>query len=320
MLRVGIVGTNFISEWFAAAARRTRGRIEPAAVYSRSAERAAEFARGQRIEGHFSDYAAMLDFVDAVYIASPTVAHYPQAMAAVEAGRHVLVEKTITASFAEAERLFAAAKSRGVVVMEATRHLHMPEYATIRRAAGQLGVLRYAHLEMLQYSSRYDRFLAGERSNAFDPTLGNSALADIGVYCLETAIDLFGPPAAHIGTSFRLENGFEAGGSIQLDFGTMIADVVYSKVIAGVTPSTIIGERGALTIDHLAEPSRIVLRTRSSESVPIDGPRVRPMDTMSHELISFADQARAGSIDPHWREVTLVARRIMDEHLARTES
>ena len=47
MVRIGIVGTNFISEWFMAGARRTAGRVEPVAVYSRSAERADAFARKQ---------------------------------------------------------------------------------------------------------------------------------------------------------------------------------------------------------------------------------------------------------------------------------
>lgn len=320
MIRVGIVGTNFISEWFTEAARRTAGRIEPVAVYSRSADRAAEFAQRHRIPQGFGAFETMLDAVDAVYIASPTVAHFPQAMAAIEARRHVLVEKTISVSHTQAVALFARAEERGVVVMEATRHLHTPEHGLIRESIGRLGTLRYAHLEMLQYSSRYDRFRAGEHMNAFDPALGNSALTDIGVYCLEPALDLFGAPIAHTGASVRLENGFEAGGAIQLDYRTMIADLSYSKIAQGFAPSTIVGEGGALAIDSLSEPSRIVLRDRDGEAVLLERTKPRPADGMHHELIAFAEQIRAGAVDPRWRDVTLTARRIMDEHLARTET
>lgn len=318
MLRVGIVGTNFISDWFVAAARRTNGRISPVAVYSRTDEGAQAFARKHGLQRAFSDYASMLGEVDAVYIASPTIAHYPQAMAAIEAGRHVLVEKTMTSSAAEAEDLFAAAERQGVVLMEATRHLHTPTHRFIRETVERLGALRYAHIEKLQYSSRYDRFRAGEAINAFDPTLGNSSLADIGVYCLQPALDFFGTPLDHTGHSVRLSNGFEAAGSIQLNYGSLIADVVYSKVVMGVGPSTIIGEDATLAINDSAEPSHIVLLERKGTSqVLLDIDEVKPVDTMHHELIAFAEQVEAGAIAARWKNLTIATRRIMDEHLAR---
>lgn len=72
MLRTGIVGTNFISEWFIEAARNTDGRVDPVTVYSRSADRAAEFASAHGVPTHVSEYAALLDVVDLVYVASPT--------------------------------------------------------------------------------------------------------------------------------------------------------------------------------------------------------------------------------------------------------
>ncbi len=318
MVRIGIVGTNFISEWFVAGARRTAGRVEPAAVYSRSAERAEAFAQQEVIARGFGDYEAMLDAVDAVYIASPTIAHHPQAMAAIAAGKHVLVEKTITQSLAEAEEIFAAAEKQGVVAMEAMRHLHTPDYRLIQDAIGRIGTIRYANIQMLQYSSRYDRFRAGEILNAFKPELGNSAIVDIGVYCLEPTIDLFGVPLSHTGHSVYLHNGFEGGGSIQFEYKQMIADVTYSKIIGGVAPSAIIGEDGAVTINMVGEPSLIELHGRDGKETLLECAPVHPSDTMQHELLVFAEQVESGVTDPRWKNVTLQARRIMDEHLART--
>ncbi|MFZ1382097.1 MAG: Gfo/Idh/MocA family oxidoreductase [Scrofimicrobium sp.] len=316
-LRVGIIGTNFISDWFVDACRQTSGRISPVAIYSRSLERAREFGETNDVPLTFDDYEAMLPEVDVVYVASPTSAHLDQAIAAMLAGRHVLVEKTMTSNLDQAAALFQTAEANGVVAMEATRSLHTPTYRIIRDALPQLGALRYAHFEKLQYSSRYQRFLDGERINAFDPSLGNSSLIDLGVYCLEPAIDLLGVPASVNSSAVLLPNGFEAVGSLQLTYPGMIADITYSKIAQGAGPSTIVGEDGSLEINDIAETSRIVLRRRGEEEeVLFESAPITPKETMPFELEVFADQVAAGRIDPRWREVTLETRRIMDQHLA----
>ncbi len=320
-MRCGIVGTNFISEWLIADARRTGGLIEPVAVYSRSQERAEQFAAAHGLAAAFSDFAAMVDSVDVVYVASPTYAHFAQAMQAIEAGKHVIVEKTMTQNVEEAEALFNAAVRRGVVVMEATRNLHAPAQQVIRDALGTLGTIRYVHCEKQQYSSRYDRVRAGETLNAFDPTLGNSAIADIGVYCLEPVLDLFGVPGRSCGASVRLANGFEAAGSLQLAYDSMLVDVTYSKIAHSHRPSEIIGEDGCLLIDDISEPHHIERRLRGGvPEVLWDDTEAAagPSSVMHHELIAFAGFVEAGACPPHFQEVSIAARRLMDEQLART--
>lgn len=112
MLRFGIIGTNFISEWFAAACRETGGRAEPVAVYSRDLGRGRAFADANGVGTAHDDLDALIEAVDAVYVASPNAAHHPQAMRAIEAGRHVLVEKVIGVSSAQVEEIVAAARAR----------------------------------------------------------------------------------------------------------------------------------------------------------------------------------------------------------------
>ncbi|MFT3835340.1 MAG: Gfo/Idh/MocA family oxidoreductase [Micropruina sp.] len=318
MLRFGIIGTNFISEWFAAACRDTGGRAEPVAVYSRDLGRGRAFADANGIGAAHDDLEALIEAVDAVYVASPNAAHHPQAMRAIEAGRHVLVEKVSGVSSAQVEEIFAAARARGVVAMEAVRNVHTPAHALVRATLPRLGAVRHARFEKLQYSSRYDRFRAGEQLNAFDPSLDNSALADIGVYCLQPALDLFGEPAQASGASVWLANGFEGGGSLQLDYGSTVVDVVYSKIAAGLGPSVIYGEDAALTLDDPGELSRIELHERGgATTVLLEGQRVLPAETMKHEINDFVDQAEAGVIDRRWAELSLASRRIMDEQLSR---
>lgn len=117
---------------------------------------------------------------------------------------------------------------------------------------------------------------AGELLNAFDPSLDNSALADIGVYCLQhAALDLFGVPARTSGASVWLPNGFEGGGSLQLDYGTWSPTSSTSKIAAGLGPSVIYGEDAALTMDDPGELSRIELHPRGGAMrLLLPGPRI----------------------------------------------
>ncbi len=316
-LRFGVVGTNFISDWFVQACARTNGRAVPAAVLSRSAETGAAFAGKHGIDAVFTDLDAMADDVDAVYVASPNALHHPQAIRAIAAGRHVLVEKVMGTSLAEVKEIFAAAAGQGVVAMEATRHLHAPAHRLIRDTLPRLGAVRQATFAKCQYSSRYDRFRAGDIQNAFDPTLGNSALADIGVYVLEPAIDLFGVPVTATGASAVLHNGFEGAGSMTLGYGDLVVDLSWSKITKGVVPSVILGEDGALVIDDLAEPSLIELRPRGGDPVTLlEVTDAAPLGNLHHEILAFADQVDAGATDPRWTTVTLESRRLMDAHLA----
>lgn len=318
MLRFGLIGTNFISTWFAGACAATDGRAEASAVYSRTLAKGQEFAGANGVGEAFDDLAAMIEAVDAVYVASPNKLHAEQAVQAISAGRHVLVEKTIGTTASEVEQLFAAAEANGVIAMEAMRNVHTPAHQLVRETLPKLGTLRYARIEKLQYSSRYDKVRAGEYQNAFDPALGNSSLADIGVYCLQPALDLFGVPERTSGASVRLDNGFEGAGTLQLHYGTLVVDVVYGKVVAGRGPSVIHGEDAALEFNDPGELSRIVLHERGGvPSVLLASEPVQPADTMVYELNGFVDQVDAGALDERWRGLSLASRRIMDEQLAR---
>ena len=113
-VRIGIVGTNFVSDWLAEAARQTDC-CEAAAVYSRGEGSGAAFAQQCGLPQHFCDYTSMLesDMIDAVYLASPNSLHYPQTMAALDAGKHVLCEKPLAVNAAQGEAHDKAREASG---------------------------------------------------------------------------------------------------------------------------------------------------------------------------------------------------------------
>ena len=190
-LKIGIIGTNFISDDFCDAAAQVDG-IELYAVYSRSADTGNHFAERHNIPTVFTDYEQFLDSpIDAVYVASPNFAHCSQSIKAMEKKKHVLCEKVMASNEQEALSMIECAKKNHVVLLEAMRPDFDPAFDMIKNALPRIGKIRRASFEFCQYSSRYDRFKDGIIENAFNPALGNAAVSDIGVYCIHSLVRLF---------------------------------------------------------------------------------------------------------------------------------
>jgi len=316
MLRFGIIGTNFISDWFVSACRRG-GVCEPVAVFSRDAERGEAFAGRHGLAHNVTSLQALIERCDAVYVASPNLLHHEQASRAIEAGRHVLCEKTLAATAGQARDVFDRARRNRVVAMEATRSLYDPAWDAVRQRLPLLGPIHQVRFDKQQYSSRYDRFLAGERLNAFDPGLANSAAADIGVYCLEPALDLFGTPRGATGSGVLLDNGFEGAGVLVLDYPGMVVTCSWSKITTSTVPSSIHGELGTLVLDSVSSPAKVTLQWRDGvREVVLDNPVPDDADNMVNEVRAFAALVAQGQGDPGREAVTVGTRDLIDRYLA----
>ena len=255
-MRFAIVGTNFISDKFCDAARRVAG-AETVAVYSRAESTGRTFAEKHGIKRVYVDYGEMLrdGEIDAVYIASPTMCHAEQTVAALNAGKNVLCEKMISAVYPEFLEMKAAAERSGKHLIEAMRPDFDEILLSVANEVKKLGKVVSATLDYCQYSSRYDRFLAGEIMNAFDPRMKNSALADIGIYPLHYAVSLFGSPADILSEGKLLHNGFLGSGSSTLRYDGFDVSVIYSKTYESENVSEIICERGVIRFDKINEPT-----------------------------------------------------------------
>ena len=294
-IKMGIVGTNFISDRMVDALLAVNC-ATPYAVYSRTKEKGEAFAQRHHIEKVYSDYQAFLkdDALDAVYVATPNSTHADFTTKAIMAGKHVLCENPMALCTAEFDRLTSLAKAHGVVLIEAMRPAFDPAYQVVKTQMEKLGKLRYACLDFCQYSSRYDAFLGGEVLRAFDPSFGNAALMDIGVYPLHVALMLFGKPRGTHATSVFLHNGFEGMGELTLTYEDMLANVRYSKITQSSQPSVITGEKGSLHIDKLSQPSRLSYVANNGKITEI--PYTPPENNMIFEVEAFVRYIREGQL------------------------
>ncbi|WP_282860517.1 Gfo/Idh/MocA family protein, partial [Pseudoclavibacter helvolus] len=142
-VRWGILGAGNIAKTFVTDLL-AQG-LEVAAVGSRDAAKAAEFAAEFSIPTSHGSYEDLVadPHVDVVYIATPQSFHAEQALLAIEAGKPVLVEKSFTNTAAEAERVVAAARAKGVFAMEAmwTRFLPTADAISDVIVRGAIGAL-----------------------------------------------------------------------------------------------------------------------------------------------------------------------------------
>ena len=292
---IGLIGTGKIARLFADAVAGTEGLV-PLSVYSRAEETGKDFANACEVPAYTADWEGFLSdpALDAVYIASPNLCHYSQALDALRAGKHVLCEKPLTTDLARFDVLADEAKARGLVLMEGMRILHDPVFLQIKEALPKLGKLRRVDLEYQQYSSRYDAYRAGTVLNAFDPTLSNAAVMDIGVYPVALAAALFGMPHDLFARSTFLNNGFEASGDAILSYDGMTASLSWSKVADSIVPSVLTGEDGSLTIDRLSGTTELIYCPRGGDPVRLD--YTPAPNNMIHEATDFCEAVR-GKLD-----------------------
>lgn len=180
-LRFGILGTGNIAGQFAHGVAGSK-RCVITAVGSRSQSSADGFAGRFNVPTAHGSYDALLadDTVDAVYVSLPNTMHHDWTLRALDAGKHVLCEKPLACSVAEAEAMFHAADQADRLLVEAFMYQSHPITKAVLRhvRAGELGRIRLIRTSFCYYTGKT------EGNIRFDPTLAGGALMDIGCYCI----------------------------------------------------------------------------------------------------------------------------------------
>lgn len=129
--------------------------------------------------------------IDLVVIATANPTHYPLAKAALQAGKHVLVDKPFTITSAEAEELIALAKEKQKVLTVYQNRRWDSDFKTVQKVvqAGLLG-------RLVEYEAHFDRYRHELKPNSWkeEPLPGAGILYDLGAHLIDQALYLFGEP------------------------------------------------------------------------------------------------------------------------------
>ena len=281
-MQLGIIGSGKIVRDFLTALPLPGLKLAAIATTKRSLATGQELADQYGIGRVYDDYLEMLkdDQVDTVYVATPSSMHYQMCLDSLEAGKNVICEKPFVFTTEEALEIKQLADQKGCLITEAITNRYLPAFKSLASDLQLLGPVHVVSLNYTQYSSRYDRFLAGDIAPAFNPRLGGGALLDLNVYNIHLAVSLFGAPL-DVHYFPNLQKGVDTSGVLVLAYDDKQASLTAAKDSQAFArnPSLIAGERGA--ISFIGSPGDI----RSYRLETADGQTDKNFDPDLHRMI-----------------------------------
>lgn len=245
-IRWGIAATGKIASQFASAFGHLDDQSELVAVGSRTAATARQFATAHGLPTAHPSYQALADDpgIDAVYIASLQPGHVSDALTFLNAGKHVLVEKPMALSAGEADQMIAAAQANNRFLMEAMwmRFNPGPVAAVDLITSGAIGAIRSvtADFSIVVPDDPEHRL----RSLA----KGGGALLDLGIYPLNLAWWLLGPPR-EVTAEGTVTGGVDSQCTITAAWPDCTATLTSGLDTAGSLTATVEGTHGTVTLN-----------------------------------------------------------------------
>jgi predicted dehydrogenase len=314
-LQWGIVGAGQIASDLAISLEKSR-RCRIVNVCGSTPEKARAFAARWKVPRAASSLDELLGdpAVDIVYVATPHPMHEAPALAAIAAGKAVLLEKPFTMDAAGAARVIEAARARGVFLMEAFMYRCHPLLRALveRLQAGAIGAILHVRAE---FGFRKARDPAGR---LYNPALGGGAILDVGCYPASFARLVAGVAA---GRPFAEPTWLEATAR----YGPTGVDELATALLtfeSGVTASlgtaihhatgrsaAIFGEEGAITIPDPWAPESTRHGRKTSFTIHRDG-REPELVAFETELDSYALEAEfvadaLPALEAPWPAMTL---------------
>lgn len=295
-LRWGVIGPGNIAEAFVRTCLKNTNQ-QFVAVGSRSEERAQRFAKTFNMESVHADYKSLVESsnLDAIYIASWQVDHFDHAMLALNSGKHVLIEKPITYLPEQAEQIFALAKQKGLMAMEAMWTRYLPQSTIIRRllADGELG-----QPELFSASFCVD--------NRHIPRLwqkgGGGIIYDMGIYPVAMAQQFIGNPIEIAAVGKVNSDGLDLESHVVMEYANGGRSQISSSGIATLpTVASCSFEKGVIVIDEpFFVPSGVRLRDKElyfKEQSWKDETSIQGHDGLCYQATWFAKYVAEGRVE-----------------------
>lgn len=272
------------------------------AVGSRSAERAQAFATAHaaaagngRVPTAHGSYRALFEDpdVDVVYLANPHPHHRALALAALGAGKAILVEKSFTVTPAATREVVAAARAAGLFAMEAMWTRFCPAVVRLRDlvADGAIGEVCTVTADLGL------RHPVDPATQSYRPEVGDGLLFHMGVYPVSFAQMLLGAPEAVVAHGVVHESGVDVEESVLLRYpGGRSALLFASMRSPAPGQARVLGTAGWIQVPpRLHYPSRIVLHRYGYDPETIDAPLTGAGYT--HELAEVTERVAGGHIE-----------------------
>jgi predicted dehydrogenase len=293
-VRWGILGTGGIAGTFVTDLRLAASGVA-VAVGSRSQGSADRFADRFGIANRHGSYASLAadPDVDVIYVATPHPMHRDNAILALRAGKHVLVEKPFTMNAAEAREIAAVARERGLFAMEAMWTRFLPDVAVIRDwlARGVLG-------DIVTVIADHGQWFAEEAGfRLFAPELGGGALLDLGVYPVSFASMVLGRPRRIVSMSDQAFTGVDAQTSMLFGYDSGAQAVLTCTLRAkSPTRAAIVGRDARIEVDgDFYAPVAVTLVPRNGDQVRVEP--AREGRGLYHQADEVAARLAAGEVE-----------------------
>ena len=225
----------------------------------------------------YTDYEAFLreGDMDTVYVGLINTQHYSYAKQALLAGKHVICEKPLTETAAQARELADLAREKNLFLWEAFKLPYGSILPAVKEHVKELGPVRVVQCSYCRTGKAYEEYLAGSVRPVLDPACAGGSLYDVNVYNLHFVMSLFGVPEKVCYTANRGRNGVDTSGTAVLQYDGFLAVCTAAMDCSSDNFCMIQGEKGWLrTEGPISSASRAVpvsythLGTAETETAP----------------------------------------------------
>ncbi|MGI3783006.1 MAG: Gfo/Idh/MocA family protein [Janthinobacterium lividum] len=297
-LRWGVIGTGIAGPFVHALHARTTQRA--VAVTARDAAKTAAFAGEHGIDTVHGSVTELIEDprVEVVYISTPHPLHHSQALQAIAAGKHVLVEKPVAMSAQQAQEITDAGRAAGVLVQEAMWTRYLPQSDIVRQvlADGLLGDVRLVRADF-GFVFPFDA-----EHRLWNAELGGGALLDAGVYPISFASSVLGAPTSVTAAGSLAPTGVDERADLLLvsDGATALAST--SLVTRLPVEASVIGSEGRIDVlSPFFGPSGVTLTIGSGPEAEAETWRdtafPRPNEGLGYQATAFASYVGEGRLE-----------------------
>jgi len=281
MMRWGLVGTGAIANKRVGPALREATDSHLVAVCDVAPEAAEDFARRFGVQRVYTSLGRLLnnDEIDAVYLATPIFLHAPQAIQALQAGKHVLVEKPMALTVEEGEQMVRVARETGKTLATAYYRRFFPK---VQRAQQLIedGTLGQVVMVASMYHTWYHPAPGAPGSwRAQKARSGGGVLWDMGSHRFDLLVGLFGMPSTVWATTETLAHDYEvedtASVFMKLGNGAQCMSTWQWSSQTWVDHLSIIGTKGKIVMEPVDSPNFTLFigkdrsQERHDEQIPL---------------------------------------------------